>query len=64
MDTYKKYSARRDELGLTDYAVAKKTDLWQSVFTDWKSGRSKPKVDKLLLIAKALDTNLEYFLNE
>lgn len=64
MDNYEKYSARRDALGLTDYAVAKKTGLYQSVFTDWKTGRSKPKIDKLMIIAKALETSIEYFLTE
>lgn len=59
---YEKYAKKRDELGLTDYRVAKMTGLSRSVFSDWKRGKSKPKVDKLQLIAKALKVKIEYLL--
>ena len=49
---YDKYLKLKTEKGVTDYEVAKKTGIPQSTFSDWKSGRSKPKVEKLLLIAE------------
>lgn len=58
---YEKYVAIRDAKGVTDYEVSKQTGISQSTFSDWKSGRSKPKLDKLLLIAKYFGVSLEYF---
>lgn len=56
---YEKYARFRDAKGLTDYAVAKKTGIGLSTFSDWKSGRSKPKVDKLAKIATCLNVPIE-----
>lgn len=52
---YEKYVAIRDERGMTDYEVSKISGVSRSTFADWKSGRSEPKLRKLLLVAKALD---------
>ena len=49
---YEKYTALRDEKGVTDYRVASETGITKSTFTDWKNGRSKPKTDKLAALAK------------
>lgn len=46
----------------TAYQVAKDTGIAQSTFSDWKSGRSKPKVDKLVILADYFGVNIEYFL--
>ena len=56
---YTKYAELRDAAGLTDYAVSKATDIPRSTFSDWKSGRSKPKLEKLLKIAKLLGCPVE-----
>ncbi len=56
---YEKYSALRDEKGVTDYAVAQATGIGMSTFTDWKSGRSKPKVEKLAKIAEYFGVHIE-----
>ena len=48
---YTKYVALRDARGLTDYKVAKDTGIPKSTFSDWKSGRSKPKIEKLIILA-------------
>ena len=61
---YAKYAKRRDELNLTDFKVATETGIAPSSISDWKSGRSKPKLDKLAKIAKVLDVPLEFFLDE
>ena len=49
----------RDAHGKSDYRVAKETGIAQSTMSDWKSGKSTPKVDKLLKIAECLDVSLE-----
>lgn len=56
---YEKYMVFRDEKGVTDYAVAQATGICASTFTDWKSGRSKPKVEKLVKIAEYLGVRIE-----
>lgn len=61
---YAKYAQRRDELNLTDFKVATETGIAPSSISDWKTGRSKPKLDKLAKIAKVLDVPLEFFLEE
>lgn len=48
---YEKYAKIRDELGYTDYRVAKETGISTSTLSEWKAGITKPKVDKLILIA-------------
>lgn len=56
---YEKYAQLRDKKGVTDYAVANATGIGASTFTDWKSGRSKPKVEKLAKIAEYLGVHIE-----
>ena len=58
---YEKYARLRDEKGVTDYEVAKQTGVAKSTFSDWKIGRSSPKLEKLLLIAKYFGVSIEYF---
>lgn len=58
---YEKYVILRDEKGVTDYRVAECTGITKSTFTDWKNGRSKPKFDKLLALARYFDVPVEYF---
>lgn len=57
---YENYCRIRDERGVTDYTVAKETGLSQSVFSDWKKGKSTPKTEKLLRIAKYFGISLDY----
>ncbi|MDD3253109.1 MAG: helix-turn-helix transcriptional regulator [Lachnospiraceae bacterium] len=61
---YEKYITLRDKKGVTDYRVAEETGITKSTFTDWKNGRSKPKFDKLLLLAKYFKVPVEYFASE
>lgn len=58
---YEKYVILRDKKGITDYRVSDDTGITKSTFTDWKNGRSKPKFDKLLLLAKYFGVPVEYF---
>ena len=44
---YERYVELRNQKGVSDYRVAKDTGIPKSTFSDWKSGRSKPKIAKL-----------------
>lgn len=57
---YSIYCKLRDEKQLKDSDVSKATGITKSTFSDWKSGRSKPKQDKLQKIADYFDVSLEY----
>ena len=48
--------------GLTVYKVSKATGIAQSTFSDWKSGRSTPKADKLKKIAEFFGVSVSYLL--
>lgn len=74
MDYYD-YAKIRDERGFNDRRVATLAGIPASTFSDWKSGRSVPKLDKLKKIAMALgvtysklsgerDEELEAYLEE
>lgn len=60
---YEKYTSLRDKKGLTDYRVAKDTGITKSTFTDWKTGRSNPKLYKLKILAQYFGVPIEYFLD-
>lgn len=57
---YSIYCKLRDEKQLKDSDVSKATGITKSTFSDWKSGRSKPKQDKLQKIADYFGVSLEY----
>ena len=59
---YEKYVELRDLRNLTDYRVSEDTGITKSTFPDWKSGRSKPKMDKLKILADYFGVSIEYFL--
>ena len=63
-NTYEKYAALRDKNGVTDYRVSRDTGIVQATLSDWKSGKSNPKVDKLITLAKYFDVSIEYFISE
>lgn len=58
---YQKFEQLVKARGITTYRVAKDIGLAPTVFSDWKSGRSKPKVDKLKKIADYFGVTIEYF---
>ena len=59
---YKKYEALLKQTGKTSYQVSKDTGIGQNTLSDWKSGRSKPKVDKLQKLATYFRVPVNYFL--
>ena len=58
---YCQFAKLLEENKVTAYRVAKETGIKANVFTDWKNGRSKPKADKLQLLAKYFGVTIEYF---
>lgn len=48
--------------GLSAYRVAKDLGFSPVLFSDWKSGKSKPKYDKLQKIADYLGVSVDYLL--
>lgn len=59
MITYETYCDLRNAKGLKDVEVARKAGLPPSIFSEWKKGKSTPKIDKMEKIANALE--MDYF---
>lgn len=59
---YKKYVKLRDKRCITDYRVAMDTGIPCSTFSDWKNGRSNPKLGKLKILSDYFGVSIEYFL--
>lgn len=49
---YEKYKALRDARGVTDFKVSRDCGITRSTFTDWRHGRSEPKLQKLIKLAE------------
>ena len=67
---YEKFEALLKERDMKVYELVKElakdpeTRIGQSTFSDWKSGRSKPKADKLKILAEYFGVTIEYFLED
>lgn len=61
---YKIFKDLLEEQSISAYKVSKETGIPQSTFTDWRKGRSKPKVEKLLLIADFFNVDVRVFINK
>ena len=61
---YKKFADLLTKTNKTAYQVSKDTGIAQSVLSDWKTGRSCPKTDKLKKLADYFGVPIEYFLEE
>lgn len=51
-----------EKYGITAYKVSKATGIAGSTFSDWKSGRSTPKQDKLQKIADYFGVSVDYLI--
>lgn len=56
---YEKYAAIRDAKGLKDSDVSRMSGVATATLSSWKSGAYKPKIEKLLAIAKVLGVSIE-----
>lgn len=61
---YTKYVELRDAANVNDFAVSKATGIPSSTFSDWKKGKSKPKIEKLMKIAKFFGVSIEELICE
>lgn len=61
---YKKFIELLQKKQITPYQVSKATGISQSTLSDWKTGRAKPKADKLLKLAEYFGVTVDYFLKE
>lgn len=61
---YEKFAELLEKNNKTAYQVSKETGIPQSVLSDWKRGRSKPKAEKLKILADYFGVSIEYFLEE
>lgn len=43
------------------YKLSKETGIPLTCLADWKAGRSKPKADKLYILANYFNVPMEYF---
>lgn len=59
---YKKFAELLGKTNKTAYQVSKDTGISQSVLSDWKTGRSNPKVDKLKTLASYFGVSIDFFL--
>ena len=59
-NTYELFAKILELKGITAYRVAKDTGLTTVLFSDWKKGKSRPKYDKLKIIADYLGVSVEY----
>ena len=58
---YAIYEKMRNEKGVTDYQVSKETGIARPTFSDWKAGRSEPKLEKLIKIADYFGVPIDDF---
>jgi len=61
---YSKFAKLLQENKITAYRVGKDTNIPTSTLSDWKTGRSQPKIDKLQKIADYFDVPITYFIEE
>ena len=61
---YERYCKLRDLFGYKDADVARISGVNKSTFSDWKSGRSIPKNEKIKKISKALDVDPKFLAGE
>ncbi|MBR4875232.1 MAG: helix-turn-helix transcriptional regulator [Clostridia bacterium] len=59
---YEIFAALMKERGLTAYRVSMDTGVSQATLSDWKRGRSTPKLPKLQKLADYFGVSLEYMM--
>lgn len=64
MFSYKKFAELLDKNNISAYRTAKDTGISPVVFSDWKTGKSRPKADKIKILANYFGVTIEYFLEE
>lgn len=60
---YKIFEELCEKNGVKPYKVSKETGIATSTLSDWKTGKSTPKQDKLQLIADYFKVSVDYLIN-
>lgn len=63
INSFHKVEELVNKRGITLYALAKELGFAKSLFSDWKSGKSMPKTDKLIKIADYFGVTVEYLIS-
>ena len=61
---YERFRQLMSERNITSYQVSKDTGVSQTTLSYWKSGRSKPKLDKIIKIAIYFNVPLDELIKE
>lgn len=61
---FERFKKLLDERNVTAYKVYLETGIPQSTLSDWKHGKSNPKLDKVKLLSDYFNVPIEYFLGE
>lgn len=61
---YTKFVQLLQERNITPYKVSKDTGISQSTLSDWKTGRAKPKIDKIVILAHYFGVPIEFFVEK
>ena len=61
---YKVFEELLEKSGKTAYQVAKDTGIATATLSEWKAGTYKPKIEKLMILAKYFDVPVTVFLEE
>lgn len=64
INSFHKVEELANKRGITLYALAKELGFAKSLFSDWKSGKSMPKTDKLIKIADYFGVTVEYLISK
>jgi len=62
MSSYENYAKLKEKNGVNDFAVSKATGIAPATMSDWKNGRTEPKIDKLQKIADYFNVSIEYLM--
>lgn len=61
---YQKYEKLKNERGITDYEVFKKTGISTATLSEWKKGTYQPKIDKIKKLAEFFEVPVTYFIGD
>ena len=56
---YEKYEELLKKTGKTSYQVSKDTGIGQNTLSNWKTGRSKPKIENIKILADYFGVKVE-----
>jgi transcriptional regulator with XRE-family HTH domain len=64
IESFRKLDALVNERDISFYKLISDLGLRRNIFSDWKSGRSMPKMDKMIKITTYFGVEPDYFLKE